>query len=299
MKFHVARISFILSSQRRLTKIEENPIDLLEKQMALRPKYTSRRKKQAPLIFDNFINDSHGSLILIKLGKEREVKIPKHADKVGFYDESETISPSVNVIWDRINQFVAIEHKTSVFPDYEYVFDSISKHFNNLLDPMGYIVVIEPIFKKEEFWNIIKNSTKIYQLSFTLHMPNLFGDTNRSISDVLRTVQSSYNASSVTNKLENPDGNLNIEENNEEINSQLDWTKHGGGSWEAVTKQKETSRRKIKFSSKSAFQGITVETNVDIENYSKEEAIKILGEIRKLIKTEIEIEIKENKNEIG
>jgi len=295
MKFHVARISFILSSQRRLTKIEENPIDLLEKQIVTRPKYTSRRKKQAPLIFDNFIYDSYdGSLILIKLGKEKEVKIPKHADQVGFYDESEIISPSVNVIWDRINQLIAIEHKTTVFSDYEYVFDSISKHFNNLLDPLGYIVVIEPLSKKEEFWNIIRNSVKIFQLSFTLHMPNLFGDTNRSISEVLKTVQSSYNAASVTNKLENPDGNLKIDENDDEINSQLDWIKQGGGSWESVTKQRETSRRKIKISSKAAFQGITIETTVDIEDYSDKEAVKILREIRKLIKSELEMEIRDN-----
>jgi hypothetical protein len=125
-------------------------------------------------------------------------------------------------------------------------------------------------------------------------MPNLFGDTNRSISEVLKTVQSSYNAASITNKLENPDGNLKINENDDELNSQLDWIKQGGGSWESVTKQRERSRRKIKISSKAAFQGITIETSVDIENYSDKEAVKILKEIRKLIKSELEMEIRDN-----
>lgn len=282
MKVHIARLSFISPSQKTLSnsKFEGTSIELAEKLLVDHPSYSPKKKRGfVSLIFGGFIIGTDGRLLSAKLGKAKEVKLPDYdKDKIDFLDKKGMLYPHVYLFWDRDEQVILIERDTSVFQNYETVLKSIEDHLNGLLAEYELRVFIEPLTEKTDFWNAIRTYEYLYGVNFELHMPNFFGETQKAIKEVLEMHKRDYNATGVSTQISNPDGGLDIPEDDPQINTNLEWITKGGGSW-AIRGKKAEGKKKVKLTSTRS-QNIKVEETIEIENYTAEEVLSILSVIR-------------------
>lgn len=281
MKFYVARMSFIPSKYQPLFKedFEGKPIELAEQLLVSNPEYIPEKKRGfVSLYFGDFKFDSDGKLLAARLGKAKKVKLPKY-DKLrkGFLEEKDTSYPYVYMLWDREEQVILIEKKSTVFPKYENVFRSIEGHLSRLLRKYGLSVSIAPITEKRDFWRHVESYTYIYEVYFKLYMPNLFGNTQKDLKEFLKSIKEAYNATDISTQLSNQDGLLKLSENDPEINRNLEWIEKGGGEWSITVKSDERSKKVVIRSTQNAK---TVDTSIEIVNYSAEEVIAILNSLK-------------------
>ena len=279
MKVHIARMSFISSAQKTLFKpeFEGTPVELAEKLLVDNTQYIPKKKRGfVGLIFGGFIFDTDRRLLSAKLGKTKEIIIPKYDDdKKDFLDKKDTSYPHVYFLWDRDEQAILLEKNTSVFQNYETVLRSIEDHFNNQLAKHELRVFIEPLTEKTDFWRAIETYKYLYEVTFKLHMPNLFGETQKDMKNILEIFRDRYNATGVSDQISNPDGRLNIPDDDSQVNTNLEWITKGGGSW-SIRGKKVDAKRKVKITSTRS-QNIKVEETVEIENYDVEEVKYILS----------------------
>lgn len=276
----MARLSFFPSIQQPLFKkrFEGSPIELAEQLLVSNPQYVPERKRGFVwLYFGGFIF-SDDKLLAVKLGKSKEIKIPKYDQQTkDFLEETDTSYPFVYMLWDRDEQVILLEKKTTVFPIYENVFRSIEDHLNRLLISYGLSVSIAPIVEKRNFWKYIKTYKFIYDINFKLYVPNFFGYTQKDLKEFLESYKDKYNAMEISAQISNKNGFLRVSENDPEINKNLEWIEKGGGEWHITAKQTEHSK-KVKI--KSIQNAKTVTTEIEIENYTMEEVKNIIESLR-------------------
>jgi hypothetical protein len=282
MKVHIARLSFISPSQKKLfkPKFEGTPIELAEKLLVDNPRYSPKKKRGfVGLILGGFRFGTDGRLLSAKLGKAKEVKLPDYdKDKIDFLDKKGTLYPHVYLFWDREEQVILIERDTSVFWNYETVLKSIEDYLNTLLAEYELRVFVEPLTEKTDFWKAIRTYKYLYGVNFELHMPNFFGKTQQAIREILEMHKDRYNATGVLTQISNPDGGLEIPEDDPQINTNLEWITKGGGSW-SIRGKKAEGKKKVKITSTRS-QNIKVEETIEIENYTAEEVVSILSVVR-------------------
>lgn len=280
----MARLSFVPTVQRTLIRpeLEGKHVELAEKILKDNPLYTQKKKKgYVSLIFGNFILGHDQRLLAAKLGHVRELKWPSDYDLTRrvFPDEKTKIFPSVCLLWDRDEQVILIERNTAVFRNYERVLKSIEDHLNNSLTKCELRVFIEPITEKTDFWKAIRLYKYLYAVSFELHMPNFLGKSQEAIKELLEIYRRGYNATSVTSQLSNPDGKLTIPVEDPQTSKSLEWVARGGGSW-SMEGFKEGAKRKVKMTSKTGKNMRTIETYMELTNYTAEEVVLILNNAR-------------------
>jgi hypothetical protein len=56
------------------------------------------------------------------------------------------------------------------------------------------IVSVIPLTEEMEFWKFINMYGDIYRINFQLIAPNFFGNTQKSVKDILNAVKEEYNA---------------------------------------------------------------------------------------------------------
>jgi hypothetical protein len=286
LEFIIAQLSFIKSKQTKLETIitSEKPIELLENRLKDNKKYIPHKWKTGKigLFFGDFLFDDKKQLLCIKLGRVKKTQVPKYSDEGKFLDYVEDTFPHVFLIWDRKEQAILIERKTSIFFDYEIVIRSLEDHFNNLISDLDVSVFLEPKSDTADFWKIIEENEYIYEVGFTLHMPNLFGNLQKPLKDNLENLQKKYNLTDVTTQITNPEGNLKLSKDDQDINENLAWIAKGGGSWVArVTKLINQRRdKKIKISSVSDKFLRIYSTTIEMENYTISEVKAILKELK-------------------
>lgn len=284
VKFYVARISFLPSVQKRLVKheIDMPPIDLLAKLLVDNVEYVPKNKNYGiDLLFGNFIlSEPDNQLLAFKLGRSRAIEVSKYDydyNKKEFLEISDTTQPNVLVLWDSDQQVILVERNTSVFPKYETVFKSIEYHFNNLVGSYELIVSVVPLTEEMEFWKFINMYRDIYRINFQLIAPNFFGNTQKSVKDILDAVKEEYNAPELSTQIANPMGGIKVSDSDTKIISLLNWIKEGGGRWLIDVMGKRGKKVTIKSSQNAKL----VESSIDIENYTAEEAIAILELVKK------------------
>ena len=284
MKFYVARISFLPSAQKRLIKheIDMPPIELLAKLLVDNVEYIPKNKNCGiDLLLGNFIPpepDNH--LLAFKLGRRRAIKVSKYDydyNKKEFSETSDTTQPNVLVLWDSDQQVILVERNTSVFKDYETVFKSIGYHFNNLVYTYELIINVIPLTEEMEFWKFIDMYEYIYRINFQLIAPNFFGNTQKSVKEMLDAVTDEYSATELSTQIANPMGDLKVSDSDTKIISFLNWIKEGGGRWSINAMRKGGKKVTIKSSQNAKL----VESSIDIENYTAEDAIAILESVKK------------------
>ena len=239
-------MSFIPIKQKKLFKpeFEGTAIELIERLLVENPQYSvgERKKGFTNLYFGDFAYDKDNRMILLKLGKQKEWKRSDYRE-AKFIDEIKEDYPHVLLLWDRNEQTILIERNTAIFPNYLTVFKSIENHFNNLLEKFELEVYIVPIPKKGDFWKIIKEYQLIYEISFELYQPNLFGETEKSVKEILECFNEEYNATSVTITIANPRGNLKVADINQRIIDDINWVDKGGGTWKLKCRKSQTAKK--------------------------------------------------------
>ncbi|MHB8163225.1 MAG: hypothetical protein ACYDDV_02630 [Methanoregula sp.] len=285
LEFIIAQLSFIKSKQTKFetTSPLEKPIEILENRMKEKERYIPRRMKKGKigLYFGDFLFDENKQLMSIKLGRTRKTQTPKFQGGK-FLDQIEDTFPHVFLLWDRKEQAILIERKISIFFDYEIVLKSLEDHFNDLISDLDVSVFLEPKSDTADFWKIIEENDYIYEVGFTLHMPNLFGNLQKPLKETLEGLQKKYNNTDVTTQITNPEGNLNLNKSDPDINENLAWIAKGGGSWAArVTKLINKRRdKKVKITSVSDKFLKIYSTTIEIENYSPSEIKSILKDLK-------------------
>lgn len=121
-----------------------------------------------------------------------------------------------------------------------YFLRIIKEHFS---DP-NITLSLDEINKKTDFWQIIGESEKIYELKLKLRSPNLFGGAFR-VNELLKEIKAETNNDSVEISLKNDNGDLTIQP--DDYGDALSYADAGGGTWEITcTKSGEATKSKMK-----------------------------------------------------
>lgn len=170
----------------------------------------------------------------------RQQKIKGHDKDFQEFDV-DNYPPTV-WLWDRKEQVLLVEKKTTVFKDPLQVAKAFEDLANNdYLAILGLRVFIEPCLEMEDFWSEYHKLQCIDRVSFTLITPNIFGSSKQALSDDLRKLEKDTNANAVTTTFENKDGNLKLK-SSRWASVLVDWVKDGGGSWTIKGRKTPTSK---------------------------------------------------------
>jgi len=187
--------------------------------------------------------------------------------------------PPIVWMWDREEQVLLVERKTSVFKDAQQVakaFEDLAN--NNYLAELGHRIFIEPCLDMEGFWSEYQKLQYIDKVSFTLITPNIFGKTKQALSDDLRVIQADTNANAVTTTFENKDGNLKLKSSHW-ASVFVDWVKDGGGSW-LIKGRKTLKSRTTTVSSNQSAKIVLIDgeiSEIELEGYHASDIKEIIA----------------------
>lgn len=141
--------------------------------------------------------------------------------------------PPLVWFWDREQQVILVEKKTSVFSNPTAACKSFQKLSNNIvLAELGLRAEIEPVLNEldQGFWDEYDRFEFVESVSFELTPPNLFGDTEKEMKRVLKETAKNTNANKITTTFENTDKKLNLKSEGW-LNNMVNWCRKGGGHW--------------------------------------------------------------------
>ena len=279
MKFYVALLSFVSSTQKKLSKkdFDGSAIELAEKLLIENHKYIPEKSREPQLCFGNFVIGDNKELLAGEIGRPSKVKLPDYKDGK-FQDEEHKAYPHVHFLWDRKHQLILLEVNTSIFSNYESVIQHIEKHFNNLLDDYEYTVYLGPMTEKANFWDMVGSFERLYEVTFVMHMPNFLGRTQEDMKDMLNYYRDAYNTTNLTTKLSNNNGKLRIPKNDKTLNQILEWITKGAGLWK-LKGIKWGKNTKMTISSKKDEYMKSLETSIVFENYTPEEVKRMFCDL--------------------
>ncbi len=191
--------------------------------------------------------------IIARLGRRASLKRNLPPEKA-FEETREENWPRCTLIFNlnadpEKGQKILFEFKSYIFPSPSYELRKLAEIISGYLLPNGYVMSINPVTIKQEFWRTIANyKSMIEKVTFSFNAPNLF-NLNNSLENELREVQKAYSATKATIELENPDGKLNVPEN--DLTKQgVDYITKGGGEYKIKVKGRTrtiiSSKGKIK-----------------------------------------------------
>lgn len=136
--------------------------------------------------------------------------------------------PFCEFICDNYVQIVVIRHNTSLFQNLNRLKRILNSLANQVYKSSGYIVSFEAILEKTAFWDVVKSADKIYFVQFSLDAPNILGGKAKA-SEFMHEMKESYNITQANFKLENKDGELDVNEEN--VDSYREYADKGAGWW--------------------------------------------------------------------
>lgn len=178
-------------------------------------------------------------LFWILLSNRRRTHYTKDFRTIRIEDE-----PYVNILLDnnQDRQVIAVSKNFEAFQDTNQAVKIISNSIGNLLSKHYNLELhINPIVRKEYFWDIVKNQ-KVERVNFEIVKPNI-PSMSESFTDDFRDLIENTNSHITKVELNGPkQGHLeNIEESNSKIASLVDYSSEGGGN----TKIKVKGRRDL------------------------------------------------------
>ena len=206
-----------------------------------------------------------------------------HGYNEDFQEYNVPSFPPVVWLWDRQEQVILIERKTTVFKSAHnaaIMFEELSN--NDYLVEKGLRIFIEPCLEKDNFWVEYDKLRHIEQVTFALVMPNIFGDSKKALTDALNTIEDDTNTTALTTTFENKDGNLNLRDSTW-ANVLVDWTNDGGGSWQIKGKKSPTAKS-ITLNSEPTAKLIFVDGSLSectLSGYSANDVKDIISLVRK------------------
>ena len=177
-----------------------------------------------------YIREIYSKTYLLKLGKQKN-RTKYFPDKMDICEiEEKDNYPYVNIIFnvDSKEQIFLIEKNTSIFRDVDESVNKLKKIIESIIKDEGYILKVEPITFKNNFWKCIDESQGIGEIEFKLNSPNLFGASFKT-NKFLEMLKALYNNDTFSFKLSNQNENLKIDR--KDIEDTVNYISEGGGSW--------------------------------------------------------------------
>lgn len=201
-------------------------------------------------------------------------------DKDFQRNDQPTYPPKIWV-WDHAEQTLLVQIDKQIFSDAEAAVRMFASLLNPILARNQVEALIYPKLSEQSFWSVASEFSSISEITFEYSTPNLFGKTKKEMSDFLSMIRDSTNATSLTTKITNRDGNLHPKREGA-IARALDWIKDGGGRWSMKGRLTAKDRLVTKLSGKQAKVFSLPNGNITLETsgYSGSELTKIIGELR-------------------
>lgn len=171
-----------------------------------------------------------GSIIVGRIGRKK-VDLVNRSPEDGF-DEIEMDSwRAGNVLIDvrdfADGQKVAFQFRNDVGQPFS-IFNSLIQHINALDVDGDYTLEVAPVTSKASFWERYnEHKGDITSVSFTFFTPNVLR-LRSTLNEELRKAKEKYNASRVTERLENKKGHLSLD--GQEVRDAVEIVSEGGGS---------------------------------------------------------------------
>lgn len=201
----------------------------------------------------------------------------KYHDR-NFTAHTEENYPPVLWFWDRSEQVILVENKTSVFSSAAIAAKTFSHIANNIiLSESGFRAHVHPKLIESAFWDTFNSFQYVSEVRFTLAAPNIFGNTKKEIGDFLHEVVDETNASEFTPIFKNADGNLNLKRS-KWLDAMIDWVKDGAGNWSIKGRNNFRDRYKS-ITSKQRAKILMIDnqiTELEMENYSSSDVAEII-----------------------
>jgi len=167
-------------------------------------------------------------------------------------------------------QIIAIEYKSNVLNNPLSILRHWADKKNEILIQYGYVLSINPILKKKNFWTIVNRyKNQIEEVVFEYSMPNLF-NTGDSLEKELNSLKESTNTSHAKLIFSNKAGSLNLQEENTLLKQSTEYIDKGGGEFKIKRKGEKSyimSANKIK-TQKYEIEGLNIETS-DKKSFEK------------------------------
>ncbi|WP_305832280.1 hypothetical protein [Photobacterium leiognathi] len=190
--------------------------------------------------------------------------------------------PPLIWLWDREQQVILVEKKTSVFQNASSACKAFEVLANNIeLAEINIRAEIEPILNSvsKSFWEEYDSFESVESVRFELTPPNLFGSTEKEMQKALNDTTENTNANKVITTFENRDAKLNLKSEGF-IGNLVNWCRKGGGHW--IMKGLKSGRSKSsRISSEKVAKIITMEgkgiTEIELRQYSVSDLKEIMG----------------------
>ena len=240
-----------------------------------------------------FINQ-YDTIMHCQLARERIYdKYEMTSEKiVGTKDQD---YPFINVFIEMQTQKFLIETKTTIFENYNTCSDVIQNIMNKYLKNIDATIDINPIIEEQEFWSFFKDDNEVKNLSFNLSVPNLF-DASDDATNFLNEARDNVGASNVSLNFSNSEGKL--KPNKVGIESFVNYTSAGGGTWHLSYKNQSGELKKINSEQKS--KKISIKFYKEEINSLDENRIKMIkyemNKIETIEKFKEDVDEKENNN---
>ncbi len=189
--------------------------------------------------------------------------------------------PPMVWIWDRQQQVILVEKKTSVLPTATAACKAFGTITNNIqLSRLGLRADIEPVLNNTEnsFWEEYDKFEFVQSVLFELTPPNLFGETEKEMKKALNNTAQSTNANKITTKFENTDSKLNLKSEGL-IGNMVNWCRKGGGNWLLKGRLAGREQRMGHVKSEKTAKIVVMEggiTEVTLENYNVDDIVQVI-----------------------
>lgn len=180
------------------------------------------------LLYDKVNNYLFGSL-----GK-RSTSTITHSPKEDFLEEptEDWKRCYLFVSLDPKKQYIAIEHKPSVFAHPLHTLRRLGDEINPYLLEQSYEIGINPVLDPRKFWDVVSEyEGKIQKLKFEYLAPN-FLNLDSSLHQGLKKAKEATGMTNLSLIFENHEGNLMIPKGKQMIEETVEEATKGGGSIE-------------------------------------------------------------------
>ncbi|OOF31291.1 hypothetical protein [Salinivibrio proteolyticus] len=205
-----------------------------------------------------------------------------HGHDADFNEYSVEDFPPMVWLWDREQQVILVEKKTSVFSTPSAACKAFEALSNNIeLAELNLRAEIEPVLNMLEntFWEEYDRFQAVQSVKFDLTPPNLFGETEKEMKKALNDTSSETNANTVTTILENKDSSLKLKSDGW-LSNLINWCRKGGGHWVMKGRLHGHKSKITSVSSERTAKIVTMEgkgiTEVELHNYRMEDVVQVI-----------------------
>ncbi|MGD1334996.1 hypothetical protein ACP6H1_21510 [Vibrio harveyi] len=280
MNFYALRVSLV-AKEPQLFINENMSKDIYAFEDALRHSVTNPpQNEHSEVLFSlKVMIDGREEGVMAGMVAKAKSIIGHNAD---FKEYSVDDFPPMVWLWDREQQVILLEKKTSVFSTPVAACKAFQVLANNIeLAEINLRAELEPVLNSIEhtFWNEYDKFDSVQSVKFELTPPNLFGHTQKEMKKALSETAENTNANKVITTFENKDSTLKLKSDGW-LGNMVRWCRKGGGQWTlkgilSGHKSKLTSVRSERVAKIVTMQGKGI-TEVELRNYSAEDVAQIL-----------------------